>query len=132
MSGIADSLGRLEREQAINPRYYGIVTAKVSQIQDGGLYEVEYLQMGTGERSGGLSRVMGAGAGDQRGCYFFPEVGDEVVIAFEMGNPDLPIILGGVWNQNSAQPGQAQQSTSNDMRTVVSRTGHEVTFDDSA
>jgi phage baseplate assembly protein gpV len=132
MSGIADILGRLEREPVINPRYYGVVTAMVSQIQDGGLYEVEYLHMGHGEPSGGLARVMGMGAGDQRGCHFFPEVGDEVVVAFEMGNPDLPIILGGVWNQNSAAPSQANESTDNDFRTIVSRTGHELTFDDSS
>jgi uncharacterized protein involved in type VI secretion and phage assembly len=132
MSGIAESLGRLERDPAINPRYYGVVTARVSAIKDDGLYEVEYLHMGNGEASGALARVMVPGAGGQRGCYFFPEVGDEVVIAFEMGNPNLPIILGGVFNNESPPPDQAQQSTDNDRRCIVSRVGHEVTFDDSA
>src|SRR5262249_14326356 len=89
------------------------------------------LHMGGGEPSGGLARVMAPGAGAGRGCHFFPEVGDEVVVAFEMGNPDLPIILGGVWNQKSPPPDQARESTENDVRTMVSRVGHEVTFDDS-
>jgi phage baseplate assembly protein gpV len=132
MPGIAESLGRLERDPSINLRYYGVVTARVSAIQDNGLYEVEYLHMGNGEASGGLARVMAPGAGGQRGCYFFPEVGDEVVIAFEMGNPDLPIILGGVFNNVSPPPDQAEQSTDNDRRCIVSRVGHEVTFDDAA
>jgi len=132
MSGIAESLGRLERDPALNPRYYGVVTARVSAIKDNGLYEVEYLHMGNGEASGALARVMAPGAGGQRGCYFFPEVDDEVVIVFEMGNPNLPIILGGVFNNVSPPPDQAQQSTDNDRRCMVSRVGHEVTFDDSA
>lgn len=132
MPGIVESFSRLERDPAINPRYYGVVTARVSAIKDDGLYEVEYLHMGNGEASGALARVMVPGAGGQRGCYFFPEVDDEVVIAFELGNPNLPIIMGGVFNNESRPPDQAQQSTDNDRRCMVSRVGHEVTFDDSA
>jgi uncharacterized protein involved in type VI secretion and phage assembly len=69
-------------------------------------------------------------AGDKRGFYALPEKGDEVVVAFELGDTNLPIILGGVWNSQSQPPDQAKPSPDNDIRTFVSRSGHELTFDD--
>ena len=69
-------------------------------------------------------------AGDGRGMHFLPEPGDEVVVAFENGDTNLPIVIGAVWNRDSPPPEQAQQSTTNDRRTIVSRSGHEVTLDD--
>ncbi|HSB37018.1 MAG TPA: hypothetical protein VLH41_09070, partial [Thermoanaerobaculia bacterium] len=46
------------------------------------------------------------------------------------GDTNNPIILGGVWNRDSEPPDQAKQSASNDVRTLVTRSGHELTFDD--
>jgi uncharacterized protein involved in type VI secretion and phage assembly len=51
-------------------------------------------------------------------------------VAFENGDTNLPIIIGAVWNQQSPPPSQAEQSAQNDVRTIVSRSGHELTFDD--
>ena len=62
--------------------------------------------------------------------HFFPEVDDEVVVAFELGNTNLPIILGGVWNRETPPPPQAREGATNDVRTIVTRSGHELTFDD--
>ncbi len=43
-------------------------------------------------------------AGNQRGFIFTPRVGDEVVVAFESGHPDMPIIIGGVHNGKNKVP----------------------------
>ena len=114
-----------DRERRIS----GIVAAKVASIDDDGMYRLEYLSMGDGAPSA-PARVMTPMAGDGRGMHFFPEPGDEVVVAFEDGDPSLPIILGAVWNGESKVPGQADASPTNNRRTIVSRSGHELTFDD--
>ena len=62
--------------------------------------------------------------------YWMPEVGDEVVVAFESGDPNTPIILGALYNNDSPTPEQARPSNDNHVRTLVSRSGHEVTLDD--
>ena len=37
-------------------------------------------------------------AGKQRGAFFMPELGDEVLVAFEDGSFDSPYIIGFLWN----------------------------------
>ena len=37
-------------------------------------------------------------AGDKRGALFLPEVGDEVLVAFEQGSFQRPYVLGGLHN----------------------------------
>ncbi len=37
-------------------------------------------------------------AGKDRGLYFYPEIDDEVLIAFEHGDFDHPFVIGFLWN----------------------------------
>ncbi len=37
-------------------------------------------------------------AGKDRGSWFMPDVGDEVLVSFEHGDPSRPYVLGGLWN----------------------------------
>jgi phage baseplate assembly protein gpV len=118
-----------QTEHARKRLVQGLVTAKVRSREDDGTYRLDYLTMGSDEPSA-PARVMMPMAGGKRGTYFFPEPGDEVVVAFELGDTNLPVILGAVWNQNDPFPDQAQPSSQNNIRTIVSRSGHELTFDD--
>jgi type VI secretion system secreted protein VgrG len=43
-------------------------------------------------------------AGAQRGALYIPRVGDEVMVAYEDGDPDRPIIVGSVYNGNNKVP----------------------------
>jgi Rhs element Vgr protein len=67
-------------------------------------------------------------AGDKRGFFFIPEVGDEVVVGFLGGDVRYPVVLGSLWNGQDAPPKSVDAK--NDVRSLVSRAGHEVTFDD--
>lgn len=124
-----ESLMHSQLAQARERLVHGLVTARVRRIEDDGSCQLDYLSMGSDEPSA-PARVMMPMAGANRGTYFFPEPGDEVVVAFELGNTNLPIILGAVWNNESRPPSQAQPSADNNLRTIVSRSGHELTFDD--
>jgi hypothetical protein len=47
------------------------------------------------------ARVVQVGAGPRSGALFLPEVGDEVLVGFEFGDPRRPYILGGLINSNT-------------------------------
>lgn len=49
-------------------------------------------------------RVAQAFAGADHGTYFVPKVGDEVVVAFEEGDPDRPLVVGSVFNADHEFP----------------------------
>ena len=44
------------------------------------------------------ARLLSAHAGPGRGMLFYPEVGDEVMITFEGGDPERPYVVGSAWN----------------------------------
>lgn len=52
----------------------------------------------------GWSRVYQYGAGPGRGFHWYPEVGDEVGVAFIDGDPMKPVVLGGLFNGEDAPP----------------------------
>jgi uncharacterized protein involved in type VI secretion and phage assembly len=43
-------------------------------------------------------------AGDNRGAFLLPDVGDEVLVTLVNGDPRLPIVLGGLWNGRAQPP----------------------------
>jgi len=113
-------------------RVHGLVTAKVETIEDDGTCRLKFFGMNgqDDDDHSAPARVMMPMAGGKRGIHFFPEPGDEVVVGFHVGDTNNPIILGAVWNSDSVPPDQAQQSAQNHVRTIVTRSGHELTFDD--
>lgn len=79
------------------------------------------------------ARVVAIGAGPGRGIEFLPEVNDEVLIGFEMGDVHHPYVLGGLWNGQDAPPKKSDQIVSNGrvrQRIIRSRSGHMITLDD--
>jgi uncharacterized protein involved in type VI secretion and phage assembly len=68
-------------------------------------------------------------AGPDRGGYFLPEVNDEVLVAFENGDIDHPIILGSLWS-GKLKPPENNANGKNDRRLIKSRSGHQVILDD--
>ena len=117
---------RRRRERPV----HGVVIAKVTGRMGDGTYELRFLGMG-GDAPSAPARMMMPSAGNKRGLYWMPEVGDEVVVAFESSDSNSPIILGALYNNQSPTPDQAKPSDENNVRTMVSRSGHEVTMDDS-
>ncbi len=70
-------------------------------------------------------------AGNDRGVVLVPEVGDEVLVAFERGDLRSPYVLGSLWNGKSKPP-LANSDGKNDKRILKSRKGHKLLFDDGA
>lgn len=76
-----------------------------------------------------LSTLM---AGADRGTWFIPEVDDEVLVAFLAGDPRHPIVVGALWNGQDAPPETMDGAGDNNIRSITSRSGHVLTFDDSS
>src|SRR5580693_8955976 len=52
-----------------------------------------------GDETTRWARVAVPMAGRERGSYTLPAVGDQVVVAFENGDVDRPIVIGALWSK---------------------------------
>ncbi|MCA9490142.1 MAG: type IV secretion protein Rhs [Myxococcales bacterium] len=71
-------------------------------------------------------------AGNDRGSFFIPDVDDEVLVAFEAGRPDRPYVVGALWNGQDAPPESMDGAGNNDIKSITSRSGVTITFDDAS
>ncbi|MBU7005770.1 phage baseplate assembly protein V [Phosphitispora fastidiosa] len=77
------------------------------------------------------ARVATLMAGNNRGSLFLPEVGDEVLVAFEQEDISHPYIIGALWNGQDKPP-ETNTDGKNNVRKITSRSGHEIIFDDNS
>ena len=68
-------------------------------------------------------------AGQERGMFFVPEPGDEVLLGFDNGDPSHPYVLGSLWSETRLPP---IQEGGNDERVIKTRSGHVLRFSDAA
>lgn len=75
------------------------------------------------------ARIATLMAGKEMGAFFLPEVGDEVLVAFDQGDIHHPYVLGGLWNGKDKPP-ETNSDGKNNIRKIKSRSGHEIIFND--
>jgi uncharacterized protein involved in type VI secretion and phage assembly len=63
------------------------------------------------------------------GIYFLPEVGDEVLVAFERGDLRFPYVIGSLWNGKQPTPARNADGK-NTVRVIHSRDDHKITIKD--
>jgi uncharacterized protein involved in type VI secretion and phage assembly len=112
-------------------RFYGVVIGVVTNNKDpDGLGRVKAsLPWMADQVETDWARVVTPMAGPQRGIYFLPEVNDEVLVAFEHGNPGAPYVLGGLWNGKDKPP-ESNSDGKNNFHTIKSRSGHLIRLSD--
>ncbi|GGG98949.1 type VI secretion system Vgr family protein [Silvibacterium dinghuense] len=79
------------------------------------------------------ARTTSPHAGPGRGFMFMPEVGDEVAVAFEDGDPERPVIIGALWNGVHEQPRDAffgGEIPNNDIKRLLTKSGNRIQFID--
>jgi len=116
-------------------RWYGVVPAIVTDIKDPdnqGRVKVTlpWSPDAKGERYEGWARVATMMGGKNRGSWFVPDVDDEVLVAFEHGDPRRPYVLGGLWNGRDSSPESMDGAGKNYLKVLRSRNGVKVTLDD--
>ncbi len=75
------------------------------------------------------ARIATLMAGKDRGSFVLPEVGDEVLVAFEREDIRHPYVVGGLWNGQDKPP-ETNSDGKNNIRKIKSRSGHEIIFND--
>jgi len=116
-------------------RWYGVLPALVVDVKDPdnqGRVKVTlpWSVDAQGARYEGWARLATLMGGNNRGSWFIPDVDDEVLVAFEQGDPRRPYVLGGLWNGRDAAPERMDGSGNNDRKVLRSRNGVKVTLDD--
>src|SRR5690242_926559 len=69
------------------------------------------------------ARLVTPMAGKDRGVFFRPEVGDEVLVAFELGDVRRPYVLGALWSTTDTPPPDDGKAKDNNWRFIKSRKG---------
>lgn len=126
-----DAYSALTMPFGADERFFGVAIGIVTNNKDpDGLGRVKASLPWMGDQvETDWARVVAPMAGSGRGVYFLPEVDDEVLVAFEHGNPDTPYVLGGLWNGQDKPP-ESNSDGKNDTRTIRSRSGNVIRLSD--
>lgn len=116
-------------------RWYGVYPAQVTDIKDpDNQGRVKVTLPWSPDTGGGryeawarLATMMG---GNNRGTWFIPDVDDEVLVAFEGGDPRRPYVVGGLWNGRDTPPDSMDGAGNNYRKVIRSRNGVKITLDD--
>ena len=116
-------------------RWYGVFPALVSDISDpAGEGRVKITLPWAPDTGGGhyeaWARIATLMGGNNRGSWFIPDVNDEVLVAFEGGDPRMPYVVGGLWNGVDRPPESMDGAGNNYKKALRSRNGVKVTLDD--
>lgn len=109
-------------------RLQGLATATVTDNDDPnhwGRLQVRFPWLDEGEATSWI-RVITPYAGNGRGIQWLPEIGDEVVVAFEQGDPERPYVVGATWN------GLALGQPTPSKKRLVSKNGNSVILTDAS
>lgn len=142
---IVHTLGRAAsgspRPEELGERIWGVVPAEVTDNNDPeglGRVKVKFPWLpstGSGQVVSDWVRVAVPGAGtSQKGLYLMHEVGDEVLVAFEHGDPRRGYVLGGLYNSKDKPPlknADCVKKGKSPQKAFRSSKGHQLTFNDS-
>lgn len=116
-------------------RWYGVHVATVVDIKDPDSQGRVKIRLPWSPDSSSATcevwaRLAAFMAGSNRGAWFVPDVQDEVLVAFEGGDPSRPFVLGMLWNGSDSPPESMDGSGRNDKKVLRSRNGVKITLDD--
>jgi phage protein D len=131
-TSLVDVLGSPRATPSAATSHAGLVVGEVTNINDPnqtGRVKVRYPGLSSTDESA-WARLLAVGGGKSRGNVFIPEVGDEVLVGFESGDPRQPVVLGGLFGDKSSIPAWAVEGGKVNARGLTSRLGHVVTLSD--
>ncbi len=76
------------------------------------------------------ARLASVDAGNERGIFFRPELGDEVILGFINDDPRQAIILGAMHSEKNALPPDFTVTQENNKKGIVTKKSLKILFDD--
>lgn len=111
-------------------KIYGVVTGEVEDLNDPegeGRIRLRFAWL-PGNNQSYWAPVATFMSGDRRGSWFMPELGDEVLVAFEHGDVNHPYVIGFLWNGQELPP--IEDGATTEVRRLRTVSGHVIEFDD--
>ena len=125
---IETALERAETSvEEIKKKYYGVTVGRVINMLDPmtlGRVQVQLPFIDSLDLSP-WARIAVPMAGQLSGFYFIPNIGDEVLVAFEQGDVNVPYIIGSLWNAAAPPP---MPSPVPQIRAIRTLTGNQIVF----
>jgi hypothetical protein len=124
---IEETLDRAESTEQSTSRFHGVVVGKVINPADPlmlGRVQVQLPFIDSLDLSP-WARVAVPLAGMLHGMYFIPNINDEVLVAFEQGDGNVPYIIGCLWNAMAPPP---LQSPVPQIRAIRTLAGNQIVF----
>lgn len=133
---MADNLYKLlekahETASTSDAKQFGVEIGIVTNVQDPeklGRVKVKFPRLPTGPEST-WCRVAQPSAGAGRGFYWLPQVEDEVLVAFERGEANVPYVIGSLWNGKD-KPMASAYTDDNSKAMIQTKSGHQIILDD--
>jgi uncharacterized protein involved in type VI secretion and phage assembly len=134
-TSLFESLLQSRDATGLGGRWFGVYPAVVSDISDPESIGRVRVTLPWAPDTGGdkydtWARLATFMAGNDRGSWFIPDVGDEVLVAFEGGDPRRPYVIGALWNGQDSPPESMDGGGRNYKKVLCSRNGVKVTLDD--
>lgn len=131
-SSIKEHIGSNESNSFnLNSRIFGVTIGVVTNNKDPekmGRVKLK-LPLRECQNETNWARVATLMTGKEMGSFFLPEVGDEVLVAFNEGDVSRPFVIGALWNSKEGPP-LTNEDGKNNIRKLKSRSGNEVIFYD--
>lgn len=132
-SGLVDLLGGPARGGRMLEGVLAGVVTNVTDPDGKGRVKVKFSTQGDQVESA-WARLVTIGAGSKRGLEFQPEVNDEVLLAFELGDVRRPVVLGGLYSDANVLPTSPDKgniaSGKVTYRRITTRLGHVIELAD--
>lgn len=109
-----------------------LLTGKVVANYDDdykGMVKVAYFSYIKNGNTTDWMRVAAPAAGKNKGMYFLPEVGDEVLVAFINDDINNPCVVGALWNKADEFPENAVNKDNN-VKLIVTKSGVKISISD--
>lgn len=119
-----------ERDGGLRGVAVGIVTENRGDPEKMGRVKLKFPWKEEAPHESYWARIATLMAGSGRGTYFLPDIGDEVLVAFEDGDIHYPYVLGALWN-GEEKPPEDNADKKNEVKKIRSRSGHEIVLNDS-
>lgn len=131
-----DTVGENRTPDGPGEPWYGVYPALVQDIDDPdhhGRVRLRFPRASDDPRGGDYeawARLATMMAGSDRARWVVPDVNDEVLVAFEGGDPRRPYVLGALWNGSAAPPEGMDDAGKSHKNILMSRNGLKITLDD--